>query len=69
MHYTSADNTMHIGLIFKRVYMSHRVVSTEEHSKAIPSIVRASYAEILAPSHLFQSMQRKELGLVLLLSR
>ena len=28
--------------------------------------VRASWAEILAPSHLFKSLQRKELGLVLL---
>ena len=41
---------------------SRRIVSTEEHSNAI----RVSWAEILAPSNFFKSLQRRELGLVLL---
>ena len=34
---------------------NRRMVSTEEHSNAI----RASWVEILAPSNLFKSLQRK----------
>ena len=41
---------------------SRRMVSTEEHSNAI----LASWVEILTPSHLFKSLQRKELCPVLL---